>query len=111
MSRYNNLHLGSLYSDGACQRERNRENSQLAFGPNPPLWGMVMHQPNLCGKWLVRFARLSARAPTLTIFQVLETLLLEWHQDQSNKVLIFTKSIKLLEILQFRLQARSESFE
>ena len=30
-------------------------------------------------------------------------LLTEWQKDRSNKVLIFTKSVKLLEMLEFHL--------
>lgn len=38
--------------------------------------------------------------------QVLETLLQEWHRDSANanKVLIFTKSVKLLKMLEFLLE-------
>jgi SNF2 family DNA or RNA helicase len=44
--------------------------------------------------------------------QVLETLLQEWHRDPTNKVLIFTKSVKLLEMLEFHLKGRrKESLE
>ena len=48
-----------------------------------------MLRPELCGKW-----------------QVLETLLREWRKDRSNKVLIFTKSVKLLEMLDFHLSGK-----
>ena len=41
------------------------------------------------------------------VAQVLETLLQEWHKDPTNKVLIFTKSVKLLEMLEFHLRAQS----
>ncbi len=40
--------------------------------------------------------------------QVLETLLQEWHRDGSNKVLIFTKSVKLLDMLEFHLKRQSK---
>ena len=33
----------------------------------------------------------------------------EWHKDASNKVLIFTKSVKLLEMLEFHLRSQSMS--
>jgi DNA excision repair protein ERCC-6-like 2 len=41
--------------------------------------------------------------------KVLNTLLLEWRQDRSSKVLIFTKSVKLLEMLEFHLSSNSMS--
>jgi DNA excision repair protein ERCC-6-like 2 len=40
---------------------------------------------------------------------VLESLLKEWHKDPSNKVLIFTKSVKLLEMLEFHLRTQRTS--
>ena len=40
--------------------------------------------------------------------QVLDLLLKEWHKDFSNKVLIFTKSVKLLEMLEFHLRAQGQ---
>ena len=43
------------------------------------------------------------------ILQVLELLLKEWKKDKSNKVLIFTKSVKLLEMLEFHLNSRGSS--
>lgn len=39
--------------------------------------------------------------------QVLESLLKSWRKDPTNKVLIFTKSVKLLEMLDFHLQSQS----
>ena len=61
----------------------------MAFSPGPiPKYGPAMLKPDYCGKW-----------------QVLETLLREWKKD-SNKVLIFTKSVKLLEMLEFHLNTQ-----
>ena len=40
--------------------------------------------------------------------QVLETLLQEWRRDPANKVLIFTKSVKLLDMLEFHLKRQSK---
>ena len=48
-----------------------------------------MLRPEFCGKWMV-----------------LEALLREWKREGSNKVLIFTKSVKLLEMLEFHLNTR-----
>ncbi|KAG6868651.1 hypothetical protein C0993_012456 [Termitomyces sp. T159_Od127] len=42
--------------------------------------------------------------------QVLEILLKEWRKDPTNKVLIFTKSVKLLEMLEFHLKSRGLGF-
>lgn len=39
-------------------------------------------------------------------FKALEVLLKEWRKDRTNKVLIFTKSVKLLEMLEFHLGAK-----
>ncbi|KIK32321.1 hypothetical protein CY34DRAFT_19132 [Suillus luteus UH-Slu-Lm8-n1] len=41
---------------------------------------------------------------------VLDTLLREWRKDRTNKVLIFTKSIKLLDMLEFHLNTNSYGF-
>ena len=61
----------------------------MAFSPGPiTKYGPAMLKPDYCGKW-----------------QVLETLLREWKKD-SNKVLIFTKSVKLLEMLEFHLNTQ-----
>ncbi|KAJ3486416.1 hypothetical protein NLI96_g4253 [Meripilus lineatus] len=49
--------------------------------------------PSFCGKWMV-----------------LETLLKEWKKDPTNKVLIFTKSVKLLEMLDFHLSSQGLGF-
>lgn len=40
------------------------------------------------------------------IIQTLEVLLREWRKDPSNKVLIFTKSVKLLDMLDFHLKTQ-----
>lgn len=49
--------------------------------------------------------RASYRADTRC--QVLQTLLKEWHKDKTNKVLVFTKSVKLLEILEYHVESQS----
>lgn len=41
--------------------------------------------------------------PEDSLFQVLNTLLDEWRKDETNKVLIFTKSVKLLDMLDYHL--------
>jgi hypothetical protein len=42
-------------------------------------------------------------------FKALEALLKEWRKDRTNKVLIFTKSVKLLEMLEFHLSAKRKT--
>ena len=42
-------------------------------------------------------------------FKALEALLKEWRKDRTNKVLIFTKSVKLLEMLEFHLGAKRKT--
>jgi len=42
--------------------------------------------------------------------KILEKLLHDWRQDPTNKVLIFTKSIKLLTMLAFHLKSKSYGF-
>ncbi|CCM04135.1 uncharacterized protein FIBRA_06297 [Fibroporia radiculosa] len=79
-------------SDTPEQTARNRELSRIAFGNETiPKYGPSILTSRFCGKWTV-----------------LESLLEDWKKDALNKVLIFTKSIKLLEMLEFHLRSRSE---
>ncbi|KAF8064179.1 RAD26-like SNF2 family DNA-dependent ATPase [Lyophyllum atratum] len=81
-------------SDTADQIARNRALAELAFPEGDiPKYGTAMMQPKFCGKWAV-----------------LELLLKEWRRDPTNKVLIFTKSVKLLEMLEFHLKSRGYGF-
>ncbi|KAH9922295.1 P-loop containing nucleoside triphosphate hydrolase protein [Epithele typhae] len=85
-------------TDTTDQIARNRELSKTAFPSEViPKYGPAMLRPEYCGKW-----------------QVLDMLLKEWRQDvsneMSNKVLIFTKSVKLLEMLAYHLEAQSYGF-
>ncbi|RDX43671.1 hypothetical protein OH76DRAFT_1544375 [Lentinus brumalis] len=80
-------------TDTTDQTARNRELSKLAFGENVPKYGPSMLRPEFCGKW-----------------QVLETLLQGWRKERSSKVLIFTKSVKLLEMLEFHLSGQGYGF-
>ncbi|KAH0579842.1 hypothetical protein H2248_002670 [Termitomyces sp. 'cryptogamus'] len=81
-------------TDSPEQVVRNRALAELAFPDGDiPKYGTAMMQPNFCGKWAI-----------------LELLLKEWRKDQSNKVLIFTKSVKLLEMLEFHLKSRGLGF-
>ncbi|KAH7924359.1 hypothetical protein BV22DRAFT_517474 [Leucogyrophana mollusca] len=81
-------------SDSPEQTARHRELAEVAFpGHSIPKYGPAMLQPQFCGKWLV-----------------LDTLLKEWRKDRLNKVLIFTKSVKLLEMLEFHLNNNSYGF-
>ncbi|KAI0270605.1 P-loop containing nucleoside triphosphate hydrolase protein [Gloeopeniophorella convolvens] len=82
------------HSDTPEQTARNRELTEVIF-PNggAPKYGPSMLLPAYCGKWIV-----------------LETLLQEWRKDPTNKVLIFTKSVKLLDMLEFHLRRQHYGF-
>ncbi|KAH9929468.1 P-loop containing nucleoside triphosphate hydrolase protein [Fomitopsis serialis] len=81
-------------TDSPEQTVRNRELARMAFPEGSiPKYGPAIMVPDLCGKWLV-----------------LESLLHDWHRDPTNKVLIFTKSVKLLGILEYNLQCQGLGF-
>ncbi|KAI0255595.1 P-loop containing nucleoside triphosphate hydrolase protein [Lactifluus subvellereus] len=82
------------HTDTPEQTARNRELTEVAF-PNgaAPKYGPAMLLPVFCGKWIV-----------------LGTLLQEWRRDPTNKVLIFTKSVKLLDMLEFHLKRQHYGF-
>ncbi|KAG8215230.1 RAD26-like SNF2 family DNA-dependent ATPase [Butyriboletus roseoflavus] len=81
-------------TDSQEQTVRHRELAEFAFaGGSVPKFATAMMQPSFCGKWTV-----------------LDTLLKDWRKDRSNKVLIFTKSVKLLEMLEFHLSNRGYGF-
>ncbi|PFH46505.1 hypothetical protein AMATHDRAFT_69676 [Amanita thiersii Skay4041] len=90
-------HLGLILpapTDSAEQTIRNRALSEIAFPDgNIPKYGTALMQPQYCGKWAV-----------------LDLLLKEWRKDSTNKVLIFTKSVKLLEMLEFHLHTQGYGF-
>ncbi|KIY51263.1 hypothetical protein FISHEDRAFT_64287 [Fistulina hepatica ATCC 64428] len=75
------------------QLERNRELSRRLFPNGAPRYGEAVMNIDYCGKWVV-----------------LQRLLDEWKKDHSNKVLIFTKSVKLLEMLEFALKTQAYKF-
>ncbi|KAL4077447.1 P-loop containing nucleoside triphosphate hydrolase protein [Scleroderma citrinum] len=83
-------HLGLILpapSDSAEQTVRHRELAEYVFAGHPvPKYGTAILQPQYCGKWAV-----------------LDMLLRDWRKGRSNKVLLFTKSVKLLEMLEFHL--------
>ncbi|KAJ6542692.1 P-loop containing nucleoside triphosphate hydrolase protein [Mycena capillaripes] len=92
-------HLGLILpspNDTHEQMIRNRELAAIAFPRgNAPTLDMAILDPKkrYCGKW-----------------KVLLGLLQEWKQDPTNKVLIFTKSVKLLDMMVHQLQAESYRF-
>ncbi|KAF9463307.1 P-loop containing nucleoside triphosphate hydrolase protein [Collybia nuda] len=90
-------HLGLILpapTDTPEQMRLNRVLAEVAFPDGDiPKYGTVMMQPQFCGKWAV-----------------LEILLKEWRKDTTNKVLVFTKSVKLLEMLEFHLNTQGYSF-
>lgn len=90
------------------QTVRHRELAELVFsGGSVPKFAIAMMQPSFCGKWTVsgKGSQL-ASPPNENDLQVLDTLLKDWKTDRSNKVLIFTKSVKLLDMLEFHLGNR-----
>ncbi|KAJ6619061.1 P-loop containing nucleoside triphosphate hydrolase protein [Mycena sp. CBHHK59/15] len=90
-------HLGLIMpspSDTPEQLIRNRELVAIAFPEgNAPTFGTAILDTQYCGKWAV-----------------LLELLKEWRGDRSNKALIFTKSVKLLEMLSFHLKMQGYEF-
>ncbi|KAI9454269.1 P-loop containing nucleoside triphosphate hydrolase protein [Russula earlei] len=82
------------HTDTPEQRARNRELTEVAFPNGPiPKYGSAILEPAFCGKWIV-----------------LETLLREWRRDPANKVLIFTKSVKLLDVLEYHVRRHHYGF-
>ncbi|KAI0077655.1 hypothetical protein K474DRAFT_1642880 [Panus rudis PR-1116 ss-1] len=80
--------------DSTEQIARNRELAQIAFPEGgAPKFGPALLVPQYCGKWIV-----------------LKSLLEKWREDRSNKVLIFTKSVKLLDMLEFQLSQEGLGF-
>lgn len=76
--------------DTLAQMERNREYASMAFPEgDAPTYGVAHLQPEYCGKWLC-----------------LEKLLFDWKKDLTNKVLIFTKSVKMLSMLDYYLRMK-----
>lgn len=90
-------HLGLILpgpTDTPEQTARNRGLAEMAFPEgNIPKYGTAMMQARYCGKWAA-----------------LEVLLREWRKDLTNKVLIFTKSVKLLDMLDFHLSSKHYGF-
>ncbi|KZV71733.1 hypothetical protein PENSPDRAFT_675209 [Peniophora sp. CONT] len=82
-------------TDTPEQTARNRALSDMAFDGHSPKYAMAKLEAEYCGKW-----------------KVLETLLSEWRSDRAaaNKVLIFTKSVKLIDMLEFHLATCSYGF-
>ncbi|KAJ7619521.1 RAD26-like SNF2 family DNA-dependent ATPase [Roridomyces roridus] len=84
-------HLGLILpspKDTLEQLKRNRELADRVFPGNAPAFEMAITDAKYCGKWAI-----------------LLTLLRDWRkQDKTNKVLIFTKSVKLLDMMVFQLQ-------
>lgn len=77
------------------QTQRHREQASIGWPPvdgvsTAPTYGQAVFDTRMCGKW-----------------KVLKDLLEVWRREGDNKVLIFTKSVKLLEMLEHRLK---ESF-
>ncbi|KZT37181.1 hypothetical protein SISSUDRAFT_988082 [Sistotremastrum suecicum HHB10207 ss-3] len=80
-------------SDNQGQATRNRELANIAFPDGAPSYGLAIFDPNLCGKWAV-----------------LNTLLQTWRREQGNKVLVFTRSVKLIEMLKYHLSREGYNY-
>ncbi|KAK0463087.1 RAD26-like SNF2 family DNA-dependent ATPase [Desarmillaria tabescens] len=80
-------------TDSKEQVLRNRQLSEIAFPDGAPMYVEATLNPKYCGKWLT-----------------LKLLLGKWRKDPTNKVLIFTKSVKLIEMLEHLLKVRSYTF-
>ncbi|KAF5352151.1 hypothetical protein D9758_009267 [Tetrapyrgos nigripes] len=87
LSNHLALILPGAPTDTDEQHERYRALARDIFPKGPPVYGTAVLAPDFCGKWTV-----------------LDSLLHEWRQDRSNKVLIFSKSVKLLNMLEFHIQ-------
>ncbi|KAJ7128131.1 P-loop containing nucleoside triphosphate hydrolase protein [Mycena crocata] len=90
-------HLGLILptpKDTPEQLTRNREFAAIAFpnGDAPP-FGTAILESQYCGKWTI-----------------LAGLLKNWKKDPTNKALIFTKAVKLLEMLSFHLKIEGYGF-
>ncbi|EJU00345.1 hypothetical protein DACRYDRAFT_23259 [Dacryopinax primogenitus] len=94
-------HVALLYPsehDTPDQRIRNRgyvEYLTEHFIDERELWRapVVQYEPTLCGKW-----------------EVLSTFLKAWKEEGDSKVLIFSKSVKLLDILQTFVEQAAYEF-
>ncbi|TEB22485.1 hypothetical protein FA13DRAFT_1641399 [Coprinellus micaceus] len=75
------------------QAQRNQEVCDVIFPHENPSQDLAFLQPQLCGKW-----------------KTLAALLKDWRKDPTNKVLIFTKSIKLLNMLDHHIKTRSYGY-
>lgn len=95
------------------QTQRHREQANIGWPlvngvSTAPTYGQAVFDSRMCGKWKVRAF---SRSLTLTNhLQVLKDLLDVWRREGDNKVLIFTKSVKLLEMLEHRLKESSKFF-
>ncbi|KAJ7482264.1 RAD26-like SNF2 family DNA-dependent ATPase [Mycena galericulata] len=86
-------HLGLILpspTDTHEQLVRNRELAAIAFPDgDAPTFGVAILDKRYCGKWAV-----------------LLSLLRDWRKDKTNKVLIFTKSVKLLDMMAHQLKTQ-----
>ncbi|KAJ7468628.1 P-loop containing nucleoside triphosphate hydrolase protein [Mycena latifolia] len=90
-------HLGLILptpNDNAEQMVRNRHLASIAFPDgDAPSFGVAIMEKKYCGKWAV-----------------LLSLLKSWKVDPTTKILIFTKTVKLLEMLAFHLKTEGYGF-
>ncbi|QRV99551.1 DNA excision repair protein ERCC-6-like 2 [Ceratobasidium sp. AG-Ba] len=75
------------------QRARRREYVKIAFPGQTIRQADLLHDDSLCGKW-----------------NVLSQLLDTWKTEGENKVLIFSKSVKILEMLDDQMRRKNFNF-
>ncbi|KAG9103155.1 hypothetical protein FRC07_010073, partial [Ceratobasidium sp. 392] len=75
------------------QRARRREYVKIAFPGRTVRQADLFNDDSLCGKW-----------------KVLSQLLDTWKTEGDNKVLIFSKSVKILEMLEDRMRHKNFTF-
>jgi len=90
------------------QQSKAKELSQIAWPDgNPPSYAEVLYQPNFCGKWkacaFFQFFLILGVQTDIRLSQVLIALMADWRKDPTNKVLIFTRSVRLLDFLSMNL--------
>ena len=69
--------------------------------------------PQFCGKWDVSYPECAnftgIEAELRFRCQVLNILMRDWKKEEGAKVLIFTKSVKLLDMLDYHLNSHGVS--
>ncbi|KAG8743764.1 hypothetical protein FRC10_011484 [Ceratobasidium sp. 414] len=83
------------------QRARRREYVKIAFPGQTIRQADLLNDDSLCGKW---------KASRGSVKCVLSQLFDTWKAEGGNKVLIFSKSVKILEMLEGRMRHKNFNF-